>query len=387
MRAQHLIYLLHVWLCVPFLLFWVADPRIAKILSPTVTQQLRFLVAFLLAYMVVRTWIASVDPPRLKWWFVFPPIDVAIITLILCTTHRGPMSNITLLYFLPMVQASGTLNVKWSASVGLMVIAGTTLATMFAYPIALDNAPTSLRELIHDDPLNVAFRVFFLMIISSLMAYQALIAAGYRERLGVEADRNRIAMEMHDGVQGHLIAISSQLELITRVVNRDPVHAAALALEGRESARQAADELRYLVQRLRSPQLESGFASAIKQYAHNFCQRHQLALEIHEASQSPTVSPEIENALFRLSQESLTNIVKHAHATKVAVNLIADEDSIELSIQDNGDGFGLEDIPHGSGLKSMEERVKNSGGFFSLESTPGSGTRVTATFTLGSKYV
>ena len=119
---------------------------------------LRWLVVFMVAYMVVRTWLAYVDPPRLKWWYVFPPMDVAWTTAILCVTHRGPMSNIAYLYLLPMIQASGSLNVRWSAVVGVLVIVGTAVVTLFATlpPILLcgcsANSPST--TLVEDDPLN-----------------------------------------------------------------------------------------------------------------------------------------------------------------------------------------------------------------------------------------
>lgn len=385
-RAQHLVYLLHVWLCVPFLFAWVMDSHIEAVLTTPVVRQLRLLVVVMLVYMIVRTWLAYSDPPKLKWWYIFPPIDVALITLLLCTTHRGPMSNITLLYFLPMVQASGSLKVRWSAIVGLLVIAGTTVATVTAYPVGLADAPTSLRALIHEDPLNVAFRVFFLLIISSLMAYQALIAAGYRERLGVAADRNRIAMEMHDGVQGHLITIASQLELISRVAEKDGKHAASIAIEGREGARQAADELRFLVQRMRSPTLENGFVGALRQYAHNICDRNGLQLVFERTGVESALAPEVENALFRIAQESLTNIVKHANATAVTIAIDMTESSARLVVQDDGRGISPEIAKRGLGLDGMRSRAELNHGSLHFESAGIHGTRVTATFTIQSKH-
>jgi signal transduction histidine kinase len=362
------------------------DSHIETVLTTPVVHQLRQLVVLMVVYMVVRTWLAYADPPKLKWWYIFPPIDVALITLLLCTTHRGPMSNITLLFFLPMVHASGSLNVRWSAIVGLLVIAGTTVATLTAYPVPLSDAPTSLRALIHEDPLNVAFRVFFLLIISSLMAYQALIAAGYRERLGVAADRNRIAMEMHDGVQGHLITIASQLELIARVAEKDGKHAASIAVEGREGARQAADELRFLVQRLRSPTLESGFVGALRQYAHNICDRNGLQLVFEQVGVETAMSPEVENALFRIAQESLTNVVKHAGANAVTISVDISETSARLLVQDDGIGMSSGKANGGLGLDGMRSRAEMNHGSLHIESAGSHGTRVVAIFTIQSKH-
>ena len=382
-RAQHLVYVLHVWLCVPFLFVWVLDPHTKSLFGDTAIANLRLLIVGMLLYMVGRTVIAYRDPDRLKWWLVFPPIDVAWITLILCTTHRGPMSNITLLFFLPMVQASGALNVRWSFTIGLLVVVGTTIATLTADAAPIVIAPTSIRGLLFEDPLNVVFRVYFLLIISSLMAYQALIAAGLRERLGIAADRHRIAMEMHDGVQGHLISIASQLELITRIAKLDGNRAAQLAEEGREGARQAADELRFLVQRLRAPALAEGFVPALRQYAHNICDRHQIQLEFSVEGDERLMPPETENALFRIAQESLANVVKHSRASAVAVKVDFEPTKIQLVLSDNGNGFEPESAIHGVGLEGMQMRAKEGGGSVFVSSKPQQGTTVTATFTIG----
>ncbi len=381
-RAQHLVYLLLVWLCVPFLLFWVTDKRSVAIVGPAIGQ-LRLLAVVMVSYMVVRTWLAYLDPPKLKWWFVFPPIDVGLITAILCITHRGPMSNIAYLYFLPMVQASGSLNVRWSAAVGLMVIVGTALATQFTQFPSPDEIPKNFIAMLHDDPLNVAFRVVFLIVVSCLMAYQTLIASGFRERLGVAADRNRIAMEMHDGVQGHLITISSQLELISRLAETDGKHAAEIALAGREGARQAADELRFLVQRLRTPTMESGFVAALRQYAHNICERNRLKLVFEVTGVEVALSPEVENALFRIAQEALTNIVKHAQAQSVVVNVDFGSEKARLSVSDDGQGFDSGAVGVGIGLEGMRERATANHGKLILESTATSGTSLSAEFAMG----
>ena len=380
-RAQHLVYLVHVWVCMPFLVWWVFDPRTPKILSASSFIALRWVVLLTLAYMAGRTWLAYVDPPKLKWWYLFPIVDVGLITMILLVTRLGPMSNLTLLFFLPIVQASGTSNVRWTAAVAGMVILGTVLSTLMADPLISDRIPTSFHQLLAD-PLNVGFRVLYLIVISSLMAYQTLIAAGYRERMGVAADRNRIAMEMHDGVQGHLISIASQLELISRVAVNDGPRASVLAKEGRESARQAADELRFLVQRLRTPALSNGFVPALNQYAHNICERNNLQLEFQVVGEG-LMSPEIENAMFRIAQESLANVVKHADATRVRIDVLFSDFAVHLSIQDDGNGFQHSSKGGGIGLEGMEWRAQSNGGRINIETGPGTGTLVEAVFGLG----
>ncbi len=379
-RSQHLVFLAHVWVCAPFLLIWAFDIHTRRVLGPEAVASLQPTIWLTVGYLALRTWIAWKGNENRRWQYVFPPIDIVIVSIILYLSHRGPMSNITLLYFLPMVEASGSLNVRWAALVGVMVVGGTALSTLTATEIAPSHVQTA-RELLQEDPLNVTFRICFLIVLSSLMTYQALIAAGLKERLAVAADRNRIAMDMHDGVQGHLIALASQLELVGRVVERDPARAATLAAEGRETARQAADELRFLVQRLRTPALEDGFVPALRQFAHNICERHDLRLAFEVEGRERTLDPEIENALFRIAQESLTNVVKHAQATQVEVRIVYSLSEAELAVKDNGIGFVLPAKEmNGVGLLGMRERAKKVGGAADVTSSPSSGATVTAKF-------
>jgi signal transduction histidine kinase len=365
---------------------WLRNPQMQEVIGEPAIARLRPFVILILAYLVARTVIAWKDPPRLKWDFVFPLIDVAVISSILFISHRGPLSNITLLYFFPIVEAAGTLSPWWAAFIGLLVVAGTGLSTLPADTIDLARAGhgsnlQSLRELIRDDPLNVAFRLYFLILISSLMAYQSRIVARYKERLGVAADRNRIAMDMHDGVQGRLITIASQLELLARLAERDGKRAAELARESREMTRQAADELRFLVQRLRAPGLEDGFVPALKQYAHNICSRSDLELEFKVVGRTLARDPAVENALFRVAQEALNNVVKHADARVVQITVRFGEmagGETELTITDDGLGFDLSAGQCGTGIQGMRERICGMAGSFDVTSAPGKGSTIRA---------
>lgn len=359
------------------MLIWLNDRRIQTVLGRHAIEHLRPVVAMTLLYMVVRTWIALKDPPRMKWEYVFPPIDVLVISLILYLSNRGPMSNLSLLFFLPIVEAAGSLKVRWSAAVGLMVVAGQAFSTYSA-----DNLPNlanvAMAELWRQEPLNVVFRLFFLVLISSLMGYQAVIAAELKEKLGVAADRNRIALEMHDGVQGSLINLASSLELISHVAPNDGAKAAEIARDSRETARQAADELRFLVQRLRGPALTQGFIPALRQYAHNICERRGLRLEFTVDGEERSLHADIENALFRIAQESLNNIVKHADACRVDLSVAFEPEHLRLRVKDDGKGFDPGRIEENVGLQSMQERVSRLGGSLAVSSMPGVGTEIVA---------
>jgi signal transduction histidine kinase len=375
-RSQHLVFLAHVWLFAPFLILWLRDERVQEVLGEHAVAQLQPTILGVVIYLALRTWLAMKDPPKLKWELIFPPVDVFVITLILCISHRGPMSNISLLYFLPIIEAAGTLQVGWSAFVAVMVVFGTAISTFYGLGATHQISSATLRELWNDQALNVVFRLYFLLVVASLMTYQALIAAGMKEKLAVAADRNRIAADMHDGVQGHLMTIATQLELLSRLAERDPARAAELAKDARDMARMGADELRFLVQRMRAPALTEGFIPALQQYAHNLCSRHQLQLEFSVEGEPRPIDPEDEAALFRVAQEALNNVVKHAEASIVCVFLRFRE-RVELEVRDDGVGFNQHEVT-GDGLSGMCDRIKRLGGRLTVSSQPESGTRVEA---------
>jgi signal transduction histidine kinase len=353
------------------------DMRVRAILGDRAMLSLQPVILLTLGYLVVRTWLAWRDPDWLNWEYVFPPIDVLIVSTFLYLSHRGPMSNISLLYFLPMISAAGSLNVWWAATVGAMAVLGTGFSSFTATEVDFPIGDMTPAEILRAEPLNATFRLYFLLVLSSLMAFQAAIAAGLKERLAVAADRNRIALDMHDGVQGHLIALAQQLELLGHVAERNPKRAAELAREGRETTRMAADELRFLVQRLKAPTLGDGFVPALRQYAHNFCTRNELRLEIEVAGEEETLDPDAENALFRIAQEALNNVVKHARATLVTVGIVYSSETVALTVRDDGQGFAPGG-GEGVGLEGMRSRAQGVEGEAHIESAPGRGTTVVA---------
>ncbi|MFI5385177.1 MAG: sensor histidine kinase [Fimbriimonadales bacterium] len=370
-RTWHLIFLAHIWVLSPFAFLWLYDPHVARPLEPGGMVSMRVFTFSILAYFAIRTFLAFKDPRWLRWQYVYPPIDVFLVTIMLHIGDKDPLGNITLMYLLPIAEAAGTLNVLYAASIGVLSIVGTALA--------------SLDHFVHaEKPYNVAFRVLFLVVMSSLFTFLARRAAEFRGRAQVAADRNRLALEMHDGVQAQLISAASQMELVQHLAPRDGARASEIAQESRGTLRQAADELRFLVQRLRSPAMGESFLPALRQYAHNLCERFGLALDFRTEGSPGVLTAEQENTLFRIAQESLTNIVKHANATTVEVCVRFHGHEVHLSISD--DGCGLSDAVGGDGhvgLESMAERAKSIGGLVIVRPNNEKGTRVDATIPLG----
>ena len=357
---------------------WTSDPMVhAKLGDPTIAILKPFVLA-ILAYLVARTVLAWRNPPWLRWHYVFPPLDVVVISLLLAVSHRGPLSTLTLLYFFPIVQAAGSLNVVWASFVSVLVVVGTGIST-YRPPSPLpasivDPATQGIAELVQVDLLNVAFRVWFMIVLASLMTYQARIAAEYRAEARLAEDRNRIALDVHDGVQGSLIAVASSLELIARIADSERV--SSLALDARRSARDAADELRFLVQRLRPPSLTGGFLPAMRQYAHAISGRHGFTVDLDVTGGVRAIPPEVEQTVFHMVQESLNNVAKHAQAQRVTVLIEYGDRRLSFCVTDDGRGFG--GAPEGTGRSGMRERAAALGGEYRMGANQAGGTTVTA---------
>jgi signal transduction histidine kinase len=353
--------MLHLWLCAPFLIYWFSAPSARVMLPSGAFAKLQVFIVIVCVYLLARTYLAFKDPAWLKWEFWFPPVDVAIISILVWLGDQNPLSNVTLLYFLPLAEAAGTLSIKWAAGVALWVFVSCALAT---------------NGFITDDPFAAWFRYFFIGVMGSLLTWVALANASIREQLGIARDRNRIALEMHDGVQGHLMTIASRLELAQRL--NDPQRVTEIAGESRETARLAADELRFLVHRLRSPGLREGFLPALKQFAHLQCERNGLDLTFEVSGDAYDLGAAAENALFRIAQEALNNVLRHAKASKVDVCLSFNEEAVGLLVGDDGVGFckGPDDGGHHAGLEGMHPRAEELGGSVVIESKVGGGTKV-----------
>lgn len=362
-RFHHLLILAHIWACIPFMVIWAMVPGAAAEVRPQVMGPLSIFSLFAVAYLLARTVLAWIDPPRLRWEYVFPVIDVILISIAV-RLRDDPNSVLMYGYFLPIAESVLTLDVRWAASIGAFSVVSAFLAT-YGQP-----TPTG--------PLATTFRLLFLVMMSSLLCWLARFAAELRAELQVAADRNRIAMEMHDGVQADLVNIAMQLEVARRVAQLDGEKAVSLISEARDLARRAADDLRFVVQRLRSTRPAEEFVPALTQYAHNLSQRSGLNVLVRTTGETRTIDSDTEHALFRIVQESLNNVVKHAEATHVDISLQFNPTFVHCIVRDDGRGFTPDmELSEGHyGLQGLRDRAQGAGGVVEIQSAPGAGATV-----------
>jgi signal transduction histidine kinase len=204
-----------------------------------------------------------------------------------------------------------------------------------------------------------------------------------------EAERQRIARELHDATGQSLTAIALGLRGIEAMVaNESPIDIKQIR-ELKLFGTNALGELRQLIADLRPPQLDDlGLVAALQWYIQAFEKRCSIQTNFVLEGEQIRLPSEYETVLFRITQEALTNIAKHANASHTAVKLKMCPGEIQVTIKDNGVGFdpekklGEEGKRTGWGLLGIQERTLLLGGQYDIDAAPGQGTRIRVTIPL-----
>jgi PAS domain S-box-containing protein len=194
-----------------------------------------------------------------------------------------------------------------------------------------------------------------------------------------DEERRRIARELHDETGQSLTALLVGLRTIADIAVAPEVRRVALRL--RDVAAQTVDDVGRLARGLHPAILDDmGLAAAARRYVGDYVRSFGMSLEFAAGDlDTPRLAPLAAAAMYRILQETLTNVARHARATSVAVELKRDETALELTVRDDGVGFevkGAHDTVSGLGLHGMRERVTLQGGSILIESAPGQGTVV-----------
>jgi signal transduction histidine kinase len=194
-----------------------------------------------------------------------------------------------------------------------------------------------------------------------------------------EAERRDLSTELHDRTSPQLAAIQINLGMLNTLLGRETEDVRALLDDTAGLVADTTVGIREISANLRPTVLDDGgLLPALSGYAQQFEQRTGIAVQLDTHDATSAVTPAIQSSLFRIVQEALTNCAKHAKARNVTIELRTDEEHhVSLVIADDGVGFDVD--PHsrsGLGLLTMRERAEFHGGRFSLETTPGRGTRI-----------
>jgi PAS domain S-box-containing protein len=210
------------------------------------------------------------------------------------------------------------------------------------------------------------------------LAIQNARLRDHAEQMAVMAERNRLARELHDAVTQTLFSASLIADVLPRLWERSPQVGQAKLAELRELTRGALAEMRTLLLELRPATLtESSLAELLKQLRDAVVGRSRLVVELAVTGERP-LSPDVQIALYRIAQEALNNVIKHAGATRVALSLAFEPEGVILRVSDNGRGFQVQEVGvHSLGLGIMRERAAKIDAELRVESVIGEGTTVT----------
>jgi signal transduction histidine kinase len=247
------------------------------------------------------------------------------------------------------------------------------------------------------EPLVIAASaaVLFLLVVTRMAGLIRLIEQAQAERgrlldrtvQAAEQERTRLAAELHDGPIQHLSALAYELEAAcVRLVSGRVDGGIQSVRKTQDRLQREVGELRRLMVDLRPPVLdEVGLEAALRDHVAAFERRTGIGCTV-DVALAERLDPELETVLYRVTQEALTNVEKHARARRLALTLFGGREAARLEIRDDGVGFdpaATADLARRGhfGLLGMRERVELAGGTWSVDARPGRGVAVRATFT------
>jgi signal transduction histidine kinase len=267
-----------------------------------------------------------------------------------------------------------------------------TMKTCFGYvrswlgvPLMVKDRLIGVLRIDHDQPnrfdeghaqLVLAFANQAAVAIENARLYQRA------QTLAVLEERQRLARELHDSVSQALYGIALGARTARTLLERDKIDDKGIteSIDYVMSLAQAGlAEMRALIFELRPESLETeGLVAALNKHAEALKARHQIDVSM-DLCDEPRVALDMKETLYRVAQEALQNIIKHAQATRIEVRLVNDDQELVLEVRDNGIGFdATQEFPGHLGLLSMRERVEGMGGRLLIESASRQGTLIRA---------
>jgi signal transduction histidine kinase len=219
---------------------------------------------------------------------------------------------------------------------------------------------------------------------------ELLRALSRRLVLAQEAERGRVALELHDHITQLLCAVLVRSQTLADKLSPDDGSSKTEAVKLRELLGETAEEVERISRNLRPSVLdELGLVAVLRDTSTEFADRMGVSVKLACAPLAGRLPADIELALYRILQEALKNVEQHARARHVTVHLTKPDDIVQLAINDDGIGFNLDRHPTGKkgnsglGLLGMRERATYVGGTLNVKSVPGKGTTIRAQIPLG----
>jgi two-component system sensor histidine kinase UhpB len=199
-----------------------------------------------------------------------------------------------------------------------------------------------------------------------------------------ESERKELARELHDRVGQSLTALKINIDILQpALASQGNAEVLARVADSAALLESTMDTIENVMSELRPPMLDDhGLSAALDWHTRNFSRRTGIAVTVHAVEPALRPAPQVEIALFRIAQEALNNVAKHARARRVEIALEHANGECVMSVEDDGIGFdGMEDASDkpkpGLGMVTMRERAQAVGGHFEVQALPGRGTQLT----------
>jgi signal transduction histidine kinase len=326
------------------------------------------------------------DWPAWRWWFAYIAVSVAIV---LAACRIEPAYGWALICYVGQISA---LPFRISIPLALAIFAAWLLNRFGWSGLATWEFARWFDLLVSVTP-GGALLLFLGRIVAASSergklitelqaAKQALELARDREiELAALRERERLARDLHDTLGHALVTLTVQLEAAQRLQAADPARVPTLLAELQKLTRSSMDGLRRSLANLRTSGLgDRPLAGSLQTLCAEAGRRFGAAVDCRVAEGADALPPAVAEVLWRVVQEGLTNVERHAHAQQVAVNLTLPSKEVVLRVSDDGVGLppGAEDKPGHYGLRGLRERVEGLGGTFGLTSAEPRGTLMEA---------
>ena len=319
-------------------------------IGPTVLSVVVFLLLYFLAYRSSGARLLMCEAAIAALGFALTPINVCANTYLIYAAVFLPQAGLSLRWIIATIIAGMALYAVWLLVFGMPAQFAVLVACIsLILAIAITAANSFHRE-------------------KRLRQAELKLSHDEVRRLGALAERERIGRDLHDLLGHTLSLITLKSELAARLFDRDPLAARREILDVERVARDALAQVRRAVSGIRAAGLSGELAAA------------RLLLESSDVRldyRLPEVAlpPELETALALTVREAITNVQRHARATRASIEIVFDATSVRLIVADDGRGASI--VP-GNGLDGMRERLQALGGRLSIESAIGQGTRIVA---------
>ncbi|MEL6308812.1 MAG: sensor histidine kinase [Chloroflexota bacterium] len=325
-------------------------------------------------------------PPWLES-FTLPEVEGVVIPVLLTLMTLAFM-------FVPLVILSWQyrFRVVIAFTAGIFIF-DTTLVIVMSYYIQMDLPFEILANIVSGNSfLIVGYIVTRIMATQreqkeqlATVNRQLVAYATTREQLFVTQERNRLARELHDTLAHTMSAVTVKLNAVGILWEKDSQRAQTMLNEVIATLNDGNDETRRALRDLRaSPLDDMGLVLAIRNLAESAAQRGNFALDLQTPTRDMRFPPDIEQAIYRIAQESLANVVEHAEASHVSVVMDMYDVALKLTIRDNGTGFPIDTVESKNGdghfgLLGMQERASMINGTLVIDSKERLGTSVSLT--------